>query len=70
MIVLYTFMCFSDFVPLPETKFTVGYITCAIVAVHLVFNIGLIFGTSVKKCQSDMKKAKMKKLFAKKLIEH
>ena len=35
MLIMYSFMCFTDFVPDLETQYTVGYVSCGLVMFHL-----------------------------------
>ena len=42
MLVLYTILCFSPWVSDVEVKTQIGHITIAIVALHLLINIGFI----------------------------
>ena len=48
MLIMYTFMCFSDFVPLVETQFQVGYVSCGLVVFHLLVNLGIMSVSSFK----------------------
>ena len=43
MMTMYSIMCFSPFIFDAETKFYLGYITIAIVCLHLAVNFFLIF---------------------------
>ena len=45
--VLYTVLCFSDFVLEEETKVQVGNLACSIVSLHLVVSISMIIRTSL-----------------------
>ena len=42
MMIMYTFLCFTDFVPNLETQFTVGYVSCGIVMLHLLVCLGIM----------------------------
>ena len=42
MLTLYTFICFSPFVPDVEMRFAIGYFAIATVSLHLVVNFTLI----------------------------
>jgi hypothetical protein len=39
---LYTFMCFSDFVPDPVMQMNIGYVSCLLVLIHLGFNLSVM----------------------------
>ena len=39
MLIMYTFMCFTDFVAYLETQFAVGYVSCGLVVFHLLVNL-------------------------------
>ena len=43
MLVLYTMLCFSPFVHDVNVKFYLGYVSIAIVALHLLINLSFIF---------------------------
>lgn len=40
--IMYTMQCFSDFIPDPETKYYVGYVSCGLVVFHLLVNVVLM----------------------------
>ena len=44
--VLYTMMCFTQFVPEVETKEKVGYVSSGLVALHFLVNLGIMLGLS------------------------
>lgn len=62
MILLYTFLCFSDLVRTPESRFTMGFVCCATVTFHLAFNIGLILYFNILGCRDKCKIKRMEKL--------
>lgn len=47
LLVLYVYVCFSDFVPSVETKFMLGFVCCGIVTLHMMFNIGMIMNINI-----------------------
>ena len=47
MLSLYTFMCFSDFVPDPVMQFNIGYASCLLVLTHLSLNLSIMMGATV-----------------------
>lgn len=47
MMVLYSVICFSSFVPDPEARFSMGYFCCVIVGLQLVFNIFFILSKMI-----------------------
>ena len=47
MLSLYTFMCFSDFVPDPVMQLNIGYASCLLVLTHLGYNLSIMMGTTV-----------------------
>jgi len=42
MIVMYCFFCFSDFVPDPQARSSIGFVCCSIVSLHLLSNLYFI----------------------------
>jgi len=42
MIVMYCFFCFSDFVPDPQARSSIGFVCCSIVSLHLLVNLFLM----------------------------
>ena len=46
MLAMYTFLCYSPWVPDAAFKFKIGYATICIVSSHLVVNFFLIFRAS------------------------
>ena len=40
--IMYTIQCFPDFIPDPETKYYVGYISCGFVVFYLLVNVVLM----------------------------
>ena len=42
LMVTYTMMCFTDFVPDDDIKFGIGYVSCAIVVAYTFLNLGLL----------------------------
>ena len=48
MLFLYCVICFSPFVGDVETKYVIGYISCAIFAQNILINLPVIIVTSVK----------------------
>ena len=58
MLILYTFLCFSDIVPDPETRFEVGYFCCFFVSLHFIFNLFMILAFSVKDIKLKSKRRK------------
>ena len=49
MMIMYTFLCFTDFVPNLETQFTVGYVSCGLVMIHLLVCLGIMSVGSFRK---------------------
>ena len=49
MAVLYTFICFSPFVPDVEVRFSIGYISIATVSLHLLVNFAIIGRVTYRK---------------------
>ena len=45
---LYCIMCFSDMVEDVEAQYKVGYVACALVALHFAVNLFRIIWTSIK----------------------
>ena len=48
MTTLYTMICFTPWIQSIEMKFKIGFVTCAIVALHFAVNLGIMTGTSIK----------------------
>ena len=61
LMVLYVYMCFSDFVPLPETKFMLGFVCCAVVVLHMLFNLGVIMYVNVTDVREKLSTRRLKK---------
>ena len=70
IIILYIYMCFSDFVPIPETKFTLGFVCCGVVVANMLFNIGMIMSINVKDVREKCKANKLKKMQAKRVEQN
>lgn len=56
MLILYTFICYSDFVPLLETQYQVGYVSCGLLLLHLLVNLGIISGSSFRTIRLNMQR--------------
>lgn len=54
MLVLYNMICFSNFVPDVNSRYTIGFFCVFIVGLHLVFNLFLILFTNFKKLKFDI----------------
>ena len=48
ILILYTMMCFSDWVPDIQTRTYVGYASCAMVVSHLLANLALMILNSIR----------------------
>ena len=48
LLLLYTFLSFTDWVPNLETKFKLGYVACGLISLHLAINIFTILISSIK----------------------
>ena len=48
LLIMYTMMCFTDFVPDLETQYGIGYVACSLVVGHLLANLGIMLTTSFK----------------------
>ena len=48
MLVMYTFICFTDFVPNLETQYQVGYVSCGLVMLQLLVCLGIMFVESFR----------------------
>ena len=60
--IFYTFLCFSELVPVPETRVIVGYFCCALVIVHFLANLGLISYLSLKAIRENQRRKKLKRI--------
>ena len=47
MLSMYTFMCFSDYVPDPVMQFYIGYASCLLTLTHLGFSLLTMMGTTI-----------------------
>ncbi len=56
LFIMYTMMCFTDFVPEIETQYKVGYISCGLVVSHLLINISIMLKTSIKQIVMRIKR--------------
>ena len=48
MLLLYTFICYSNWGPDSGSKFKIGFISCGLVSLHLLINISKMFITTIK----------------------
>ena len=48
LLLLYTFISFTDWVPNLETKFKLGYVACGLIVLHLMINIFIMLTSSIK----------------------
>ena len=48
-------MCFSDFVPSPESRHFMGFVCCGVVVLHMLFNFGAIFLVNLSEVQRKVK---------------
>ena len=48
LIVAYTIICFSAWIPNIETKFKIGYVSVGFVTIHLIVNFSLITYSTIK----------------------
>jgi len=48
MLLLYTVICFTPWIPEVEIKVNIGYLSCLLVTLHLVLNLALMLGGSIK----------------------
>ena len=46
LLIMYTMMCFTDFVPDLETQYSIGYVACSLVVGHLLDNLEIMLTTS------------------------
>lgn len=49
LLIMYTIICFTDFVPTIEIRFRIGYLSCALIMIHLLVNLTILATVSVKK---------------------
>ena len=47
LLTLYTFLCFTKFVPQAQIQYMIGFVSSTIVLIHLAVNLGLITKISV-----------------------
>ena len=48
MFVIYNMICFTAFVPDPEVKFNLGYMTCGLIAFHILVSFIFMGKTTFK----------------------
>ncbi len=48
LLIMYSMMCFTDFVPDLETQYGIGYVACSLIVGHLLVNLGIMIITSFK----------------------
>ena len=48
ILILYTFISFTDWVPSLEAKFKLGYLSCGLIVLHLLINIFIMLTSSIK----------------------
>jgi hypothetical protein len=48
LLIMYTMMCFTDFVPDLETQYGIGYVACSLVVAHLLVNLGIMLTASFR----------------------
>ena len=54
--VLYTLMCFSDYVKDEDVKYNLGYVPGILIAAHIVLNLFFILGDTMRKIMLKCKK--------------
>ena len=75
-LVMYTIFTFSPWVPDAELRYQIGYVTIAIISLHLFVNLGMIFRqtqrmfTKNTKVHYALKKNKAKRKLLKVVIEN
>ena len=55
MVVMYTIMCFSSFVPDAAVRFNIGYVCIAAIAAHLAVNFAIIGQSTYRKIKMMLK---------------
>ena len=70
MLVLYTMMCFTDFVPEIETKMLIGWVACTLVALHFSINLTIMVLSSVRKTIRTCRMKMLLKKYSKGRIVH
>jgi hypothetical protein len=65
LLTLYTFLCFTNLVPIAQHQYAIGFASCLLVLAHLVINFMLIISgnamTSIKKLKQQYMKVKIKR---------
>lgn len=61
LVILYIYMCFSDFIENPETKFTMGFVCCIVVSLHFIGNILIIIMVNIREIFRARKEARRAK---------
>jgi hypothetical protein len=45
-LITYSIMCFTDFVPKPNNRYELGYVSIALICIHFVVNISILLKTN------------------------
>lgn len=56
----YTFLCFSDLVPDLQVRALVGSLSCLIVVLHFLANVGVIVYLTLSQCREKARKRRLK----------
>ena len=48
LLLLYTYLCFSDWLRDADLQLSIGYVSCALIAIHFVLNLYLIIAETVR----------------------
>ena len=69
MMVLYSMICFSPFVPEPEARYILGFFCIVIVGLHLIVNLFLILFSNFKQIKLDLMIWRSRRLLLKQVSE-
>jgi amino acid transporter len=58
--IFYTFLCFSDLVPDLQIRAFIGSMSCLLVMLHFLANVGVIVYFTLSKCREKARKRRLK----------
>jgi len=47
-LIMYSILCFTDFIPDPNNRYQVGYVSIALISLHFTVNIAILFKNSYR----------------------
>ena len=58
ILIMYSLICFTDFLPDAELRFDIGYVSIIILSIHLLLNLTLMAVTGVRRVILKVKQIK------------